>query len=378
MLSMLLVCNGIRFGSALLPASPMMRPSRIAAVHKSRVFRTFLTSADGTDLQREAASRFFPDTADFKYTPTSGGVSNFMSYLTTPQEDKYLLRVYNNGKNSARVKFEHSVMNQLPMDLSFQLPHALPSLTDGSTHVMLSSGDEACVFRYIPGTLPKVTCVEQIGEACGLLNTLLADVKVDVPCQTPPYYELFKVHHAINRELFFNAIRSTAYDGERASVDRLADYVAEMDPKIQVLLGRNLPQQLIHGDLHYDNVLVADGKVTGLLDFEYCAVDWRAMELAICLSKYAGETNALDLFDTFTRGFAKHGILTEAEIEMVPELIILRVLSNVVFFVGRTLTGEDEANALMTRAAAYNARIEWIRTSREIITNIICKYMRNG
>jgi Ser/Thr protein kinase RdoA (MazF antagonist) len=26
-------------------------------------------------------------------------------------------------------------------------------------------------------------------------------------------------------------------------------------------------------------------QVSGLLDFEFCAFDWRAMELAICLSK---------------------------------------------------------------------------------------------
>lgn len=29
--------------------------------------------------------------------------------------------------------------------------------------------------------------------------------------------------------------------------------------------------------------------MTGLLDFEFCAFDWNAMELAICLSKYAGK-----------------------------------------------------------------------------------------
>ena len=41
------------------------------------------------------------------------------------------------------------------------------------------------------------------------------------------------------------------------------------------------PKQLIHGDLHYDNVLVEADKVSGLLDFEFCAYDWRAMELAV-------------------------------------------------------------------------------------------------
>jgi aminoglycoside phosphotransferase (APT) family kinase protein len=52
------------------------------------------------------------------------------------------------------------------------------------------------------------------------------------------------------------------------------------------LIALQLPVQLIHGDLHYDNVLVCESGVSGVLDFEFCAHDWRAMELAICLSKY--------------------------------------------------------------------------------------------
>ena len=62
---------------------------------------------------------------------------------------------------------------------------------------------------------------------------------------------------------------------------------------------QGLPSQLIHGDLHYDNVLVNDGKVSGLLDFEFAMYDWRAMELAICLSKYAGEEDAFKYFEEF-------------------------------------------------------------------------------
>ena len=39
--------------------------------------------------------------------------------------------------------------------------------------------------------------------------------------------------------------------------------------------------------IHYMyTVLCEDGRVTGLLDFEFAAYDWRAMELAVCLSKY--------------------------------------------------------------------------------------------
>jgi hypothetical protein len=63
-------------------------------------------------------------------------------------------------------------------------------------------------------------------------------------------------------------------------------------PQTQVLSGILNPTrgdgpgaQLIHGDLHYDNVMVVDDAVSGLLDFEFCAYDWRAMELAVALSK---------------------------------------------------------------------------------------------
>ena len=56
---------------------------------------------------------------------------------------------------------------------------------------------------------------------------------------------------------------------------------------------------MIHGDMHYDNVLVYEEKVSGLLDFEFCAWDFRAMELAICLSKYASESDANDLLFSF-------------------------------------------------------------------------------
>ena len=50
-----------------------------------------------------------------------------------------------------------------------------------------------------------------------------------------------------------------------------------------------LPMSLIHEDLNYDNFLVDECGVSGKLDFEFTAYDWRAMELAICLSKYCSE-----------------------------------------------------------------------------------------
>ena len=132
-----------------------------------------------------------------------------------------------------------------------------------------------------------------------------------------------------------------------------------------------MPQQLIHGDLHYDNVLTTSDKVSGLLDFEFCAYDWRAMELAICLSKYAGEKIAMIYFEDFVSGFAEHGKLTKTEIEAIPDLIVLRILSNVVYFVGRALAKEDSIESLTTRADSYANRIRWIYSNKQAIIDMI-------
>jgi Ser/Thr protein kinase RdoA (MazF antagonist) len=45
---------------------------------------------------------------------------------------------------------------------------------------------------------------------------------------------------------------------------------------------------------------LCDGdRVSGLLDFEFSVHDWRACELAVSLSKYAGEAEALRIFADF-------------------------------------------------------------------------------
>jgi Ser/Thr protein kinase RdoA (MazF antagonist) len=158
--------------------------------------------------------------------------------------------------------------------------------------------------------------------------------------------------------------------------------IKEMEAKIDELKALNLPFCLIHGDLHYDNVLVKDGRVTGLLDFEFASNDWRGMELAICLSKYAGEKDAagnsvaMPYFEDFIDGFAVSGELSDPEIEAIPDLINLRILSNVVYFVGRAIAGEDDISSLTTRIANYCGRVQWIKNNGEAIRQSLRKKMK--
>jgi len=263
--------------------------------------------------------------------------------------------------------------------LSFATPKALPSLENPDvTNVLLSSGDESCIFEVIPGTLPKLQAVTEIGRACGELHTAMGslDINKDL-CEQPPYFKLFEVHHAITKDLFYETIASSAFDGdERGAINELVEHVKALEERLDIFHAKQLPEQLIHGDLHYDNVLIDEqGKVTGLLDFEYCGFDWRAMELAVCLSKYAGEEDPLHYMEDFIVGFAQTADLTVDEIDSIADLMVLRIISNVVFFVGRVISGEDDADQLKSRAAIYNARIEWLLDNKETLGSIITREM---
>ena len=201
-----------------------------------------------------------------------------------------MLRLYNNSNNEARVKFEHAVLRWLVDNvktLSFALPVTLPA-RNGEAYVKTASGAEAALFRLIPGRLPKFSCTRAIGRAFGELTAAMEKVDVPLTSPTAPYWDIYAVHRSINRELFHDMTASSAFDDVRDATTFLVAALHRTEASIDSFKALGLPQQLIHGDGHYDNVLVEGdgetGRVTGILDFEFAAMDFRAMEVRFLVS----------------------------------------------------------------------------------------------
>ncbi|KAJ3410827.1 hypothetical protein HDV05_003188 [Chytridiales sp. JEL 0842] len=325
--------------------------------------------------------------------PCSGGVNNFVFYCdlqvhsdltltpqpwtprpivdpdTTPGVDRYILRIYNNGNDEDKVIFEHLVLttlSQLQPQPDFQLPTPITTINKQTFQDLSNSNTHCALFHLIPGSLPKLSYVYEIGKASGTLSTLLARIqhvqdKMKPP--TPPYWELYNAHPSVggSRQVFMDFIAGPDFKETRDSMNFLKSQMEDMEARIHKLQSLNLPLQLIHGDLHYDNVLCHKGKVSAILDFEFTALDWRCMELAICLSKYAGEPEPMKYFIPFIKGYLDSGVeLNTLERENVGPLIVLRILSNVVFFVGRAIAGEDTVETLNVRLGTYARRVKWI------------------
>lgn len=338
------------------------------------------TLVDG--LREEALAHFFENPQDVVCSPTSGGVNNVCQYVDVPgSSQRYILRVYNNGNNSDKVRYEHEVLTQLQTQqdrLSFQVPKAKPSLTTGKPFMPLSNGAESCVFYLIPGTLAKTTTPAEVGRATGELCSAMAAVNMgDFISPTARYCDVFRAHYAMNRELFFNEVETNpGFAVCQEAIDYLVAEIRAIEPKLVAFEASDMPRQVIHADLHYDNVLVQGDKVAGLLDFEFCLYDFRAMELAVALSKYVGENEPLPLIEEFVTGYAINGELTQAEIEAIPDFINLRIFSNVIYFTGRAWAKEDGLDSLTTRAGTYAKRVRWVNANRQAIVDAITQRMK--
>ena len=59
------------------------------------------------------------------------------------------------------------------------------------------------------------------------------------------------------------------------------------------------------------------------------------------------------------------------QVDLIPEMIKLRILSNVVYFMGRAVAGEDGFESLTTRAENYYKRLEWIDVNRQHIVDLV-------
>ena len=86
----------------------------------------------------------------------------------------------------------------------------------------------------------------------------------------------------------------------------------------------------------------------------------------------------MELFEEFVKGYAITGELTHKEAEAIPDLINLRVLSNVVYFVGRAIAKEDKIDSLTKRIENYSERVKWIQDNEKTIIDIIKKYYPSG
>ena len=80
---------------------------------------------------------------------------------------------------------------------------------------------------------------------------------------------------------------------------------------------------LIHADLRLANLLIS-GTHTRLIDFDDCGISWFMQDLAAALSFYEDHPQAPRWVDHWLSGYGTMGDLTQADLDILPALVIQR------------------------------------------------------
>lgn len=316
-----------------------------------------------------------------EHSEGDGGWNN-TTYFVKEGPKQAVVRIYNTHKNIEKIKFEHHVLKLLGQQTyRFQVPQPLTAL-NGETVVQVQdgSGRYACLFEYIEGEsmgehsalLPNV-----LGEATGELSLALSQIKLERLPVYPPYYELKQAYPLCTNE----TLLSLCYDPPALLQDvqpSLAKlYEAYQRVIVQLDNLRNLPHQLVHGDLNHSNLLSEQGQVKAWLDFEFCTRDIRVMEIAVLLGDLLGDGEGTHSeqhnIEQFCLGFRQYVRLEKEEIKVISLLMLLRKVDVFLHFTSRYLEQIDSSSVLSQQAELLCQDLQQLRLSDKWLTSLLMK-----
>ncbi|QHW34548.1 phosphotransferase [Paenibacillus rhizovicinus] len=285
-------------------------------------------------------------------------------------DERYVLRVYENHRDEAIVSLEHAVLSELnKAGLSFRVPAPAANF-DEATVTRTPEGKLAAVFSYIEGVRPAIAVashIEGLGRAAGELTRKLGELHA-LSAFKPvyqPYYEFEETHAAMHVE----AIRclSSKLPLTSEQEEKVESLLAARN-RLTALIARfkELPRQWIHGDIVFANALAAGKSIVGLLDFEFCTVDARAMELAVVCAEFPCEDDALSLerISLLCKGFGSQFRLENEEIAALPDLIQLRMIDVWLHFAGRLAEGLDGEEVWIRQIERISFVCDWVERNR--------------
>jgi Ser/Thr protein kinase RdoA (MazF antagonist) len=321
-----------------------------------------------TDALLTAARAAWPLPEPWHITPLSGGTNNIVTRVETPV-GSFALRRYGNHANPARLGFEHEVLAGLARQgLPFAVP--LPRVTStGATYAILAAPDGAPTLAtltpLIPGTPPAhadLGLARRAGEALSRLDVALARLSAPDSGAGLTWRatgDLARCHPLVPDPLAaLGELPLAAGDRDRLS-ERYTWLLAHLPA-----LYATLPRQLCHEDFDPSNVLVAEGRVSGVLDFEFCTRDLRVVDLTVPLTWWPVEVYGTGaewpMIAALAAGYARHVTLGADEVAALPTLFLLRALSSLIHRLGRHRQGLCPLGDVLARAHAALARCDWL------------------
>jgi homoserine kinase type II len=305
--------------------------------------------------------------APLAFRPLAEGTNNSVQLVETGA-GSYVLRLYRNYIDPARLRFESAVLVGLEVSgLPFAVPTPIPTIT-GERHTWLKNEREDILVTLTPriaGQAPQPTNLEQAtaaGEALGVLDLALKQLETHLSengTSWRSYGDLEHCHPLVPDPYQGILELPIADDGKQQLLERYR----WLSRQVPTLYG-SLPKQLSHEDYAPSNMLMEGKLVTGVLDFEFCSQDLRAMDLTVALSWWPvttfGTGDEWPILLAFCQGFARQVTLSTDEVAAIPTLYQLRAYTSLIHRLGRYRQGLSSLEAVVDRAQAALEREAWL------------------
>jgi Ser/Thr protein kinase RdoA (MazF antagonist) len=301
-------------------------------------------------------------------TPLGGGTNND-SYAVEHGGERYLLRIYRHAADPERIRYEHELLSRLNgAGLPFAVPAPLPARSD-DTLVTASNGAAAALFPFFMGMHASSEDQEQL-RACGAalaeLDLAMAAIELPAPAAGLPAFGAFPAAHAASPGPDAVVAALPLEESERRHLLEIMQYLGEVTPR----MARHLPGQVVHRDFDGSNVLMDGRRVAAVLDFEFARPDIRALDLATGLGAFGGA--GWDPADeswrlAFAEGYLARLRLRPAELEAVPDLMLLVRAGSLLHRAGRERLGMASREEVLARAQALLRRAAWLEVHGEAL-----------
>jgi homoserine kinase type II len=307
----------------------------------------------------------WPLDGQFAVQPLSPGNNN-LSYAVTTPHTQYILRIYQNSTEPEQIRYEHILLTELNrLELSFAVPAPIPTR---SASTLIAIPDEAsqqlaALFQRIPGQQPDgddLVRYRRCGKALAELDHALSRLIIQTPSTPrPPFGDLRQIHPFLP-EPFTMLEQLPVEQQQRTQLSQIVHNLATVLPQLY----QSLPQQIVHRDFDASNVLMVDGRVSGVLDFEFAGPDLRAYDLARSLSMFTispwNIPNGWQQVTAFIEGYRQHLLLSADEVEAIPHLMRLYRTWSLIHREGRRRQGWASEEDVQARARGLLNQEAWL------------------
>jgi len=284
------------------------------------------------------------------------------NYLIKKEDGScFVLKLADKETTAEVIKIEHLAVDQLnEAGLDINLPRVIMTKT-GSVLACLKTKDKKQIrgrlLEFVEGkawceSLPaKVKQLEDLGKIIAKMNIVLSFI-VQPGSITGSKNGSKRTHH-------WDLARADQHRSKISIIDNpkrreILEWVFHLYAAIVKPLLESLPQSLIHGDINDDNVLVADHKIAGILDFGDCLENPTICDLAIALAYHTlDEGDPFKAAATIIGSYHKVRALTMDEIKVIFPLMCARLAVSVIISAQRKKIDPSQKNWFVSEERAW-------------------------